>query len=545
MTRTKSRRHMAARSILASLLLVAGMPHVLGAQQQLEAAPPVETPPAETARIIVDQQARQLLYQPGGAAEPRPVPGDDQVMVLSRDRRTPIPVVVEHTNSALYTCQLTQTAVRAPALDTLSQFLTKLGPYLTNALPVIARVASVQAKAELDTITTAAQQLRVELAKLDSRVHGDRGLEGVNRRALVALNRMRATPHGVNADVTSQFGRWLQDGSPKLCDGACERLKLPDSVGVTLVRIDSLRQVLRDQLAQVELAETIDPEVPSLRDSISGLESRRGMAAEVRVSALEADIATAQANLLGRAGVLAVDESMRGAVEDLVTRADSALKDAPKTLSAARAVEALAVRIVHAKDRIPCESTTVRWDTGKELEIRVTPRQEAELAGLGMDNERVYKVRVLPHWEFHPSLGLSFLAVPRARYAEYEAVKEGDEQYRISRSGRTDSRFDYALTLGLVNRRLDWRRDRNVALWLPEITINPTKDVKLMALGAAASYRILKLGAGAAWTRHSVLADQTVGDVVKSSEVPTRETYGKPKLYVSLSLMGLPPFLPD
>lgn len=542
MTRTKSRRHMAARSILVSLLLVASVPHVLRAQQA-EAVPPVET-----ARIIVDQKARQLLYQPGGTAQPRPVPADDQVMVLSRDRRTPIPVVVEHTNSALYTCQLTQTAVRAPALDTLSQFLTKLGPYLTNALPVIATVSAVEVKAEIDTITTAAEQLRDELAQLDSRVHGDRGMGGVNRRALVALNRMRATPHGVNADATSQFGRWLQDGFPELCDGACERLELPDSVAVTLVRIDSLRQVLRNQLAQVERAETIDLEVSSLRSLISGLESQRGMAEAntgAQVSALEATIATAQKDLLGRAGVLAVDQSMRGAVEDLVARADSALKDAPKTLSAARAVEALAVRIVHATDRIPCENTSVRWDTGKDLEIKVTPRQEAELAGLGMDNERVYKVRVLPLWEFHPSLGLSLLAVPRARYAEYEALKEGDEQYRISRSGRTDSRFDYALTLGLVNRRLDWRRDRNVALWLPEITINPTEDVKLMALGAAASYRILKLGVGAAWMRHSVLAGQAVDDVIKSSEVPMRETYGKPKLYVSLSLIGLPPFLPN
>lgn len=534
MSRTESSRLPAALLILlGSMPLAVGGPHPLSAQGQRSGDP---------ARIILDQEAHQLKYQPGGGANPQTV-ADDQILVLGRDRRIPIPVTVRRTNSALYTCQLAQTAIRAPALDTVSQFLTKLGPYLTNALPLIA-APGLRTMAESDPTLTVAERLRQELSILDRRVHGDRGLEGVNRRSLVALNRMRTTPHGVDTLATQELRGWLrlQGGSGPLCDSACKRLVLPEQVSVSLVRISSLREELREPLTAVERAETQDTSVASLLSQISVLEQQRGF---TRATTLDPQIAAAQRLLATRAGVLAADRTLRSMVENVIFSADSALKDAPKTLAAARTVEALATRVIHATDEIPCESTSVRWDTGKDLVIKVTPRQDAELAGLGLESEREYKVRVLPDWEFHPSVGLSLLAIPRARYPEYEAVKEGDQQYRISRSGRTDSRFDYALTLGLVNRRLDWRRDRNLALWLPEITINPTEDVKLMAVGTAASYRIFKLGTGVAWTRHSVLSGQAVGDVVQTEDVPTRETYGKPKLYLSISLMGLPPFLPN
>jgi hypothetical protein len=315
-----------------------------------------------------------------------------------------------------------------------------------------------------------------------------------------------------------------------------------DEVADSLVRIGILHGVLYDSLKRANA-----PQLEPLRERIKALEKERAaaLAAKDTVLAmrLARNIRVKVDTLRTEGGTLAADTLRHKFVTELVKQARIAVDDTQKTLAGARSLEALTHRVVHAKPEIDCQKTEVRWDTGRSLTIKVTPRQETELAGLAKEAERKYEVQVLPDWAFRPSVGLSLVSVPKARFQKYEAVKEGEGQFRINPEGRTDDRFNLALTLSLTPRWLDGRRTNDVAFWLPEFSIDPTNDVKLLALGGGLSWRMAKLGLGVAWRRHSVLAGNSANDIITSDKIPTRDTYGRGRFYLSISLMGLPPFL--
>jgi len=141
---------------------------------------------------------------------------------------------------------------------------------------------------------------------------------------------------------------------------------------------------------------------------------------------------------------------------------------------------------------------------------------------------------------------LSFLFVPDAHFAKFGTKKVNDTTFSIQSIGTTDDRFTYGLTLGLAPRPLDFR-DTKVpfALWLPELTVNPGTDVKAVAIGIGASIGFVKFGWGAAYTKHTVLDGLDPSATLKSADdLATRDTYGKPRQYFSVSLIGVAPFVP-
>jgi hypothetical protein len=87
-------------------------------------------------------------------------------------------IVVDSTNSALYTCGVTATVAHVPELDSLRAYLTAVAPYLAGAM----RLVSVPA---------AAESLRVALDSLDDVITGPRGLQWALRRTLEALDTLR------------------------------------------------------------------------------------------------------------------------------------------------------------------------------------------------------------------------------------------------------------------------------------------------------------------------------------------------------------------
>jgi hypothetical protein len=62
----------------------------------------------------------------------------------------------------------------------------------------------------------------------------------------------------------------------------------------------------------------------------------------------------------------------------------------------------------------------------------------------------------------------------------------------------------------------------------PGVHPHPPSSDRALGVGPALGWKALKLGVGALWTRHETPA----GD----------QTYGSPKLYLSLSVTGWEPF---
>jgi hypothetical protein len=125
------------------------------------------------------------------------------------------------------------------------------------------------------------------------------------------------------------------------------------------------------------------------------------------------------------------------------------------------------------------------------------------------------------------------------------------EKFGIVHPDRQDSRFTYGLTLGLTLgltwRGLDWREKDGAAVWIPELTVNPSSEVRAVGAGAAFSWwKILKVGVGYLWTKHKVLDGLSEGALLERAEdLRVRDSYQDGKWYISISLIGWPPFLPE
>lgn len=180
---------------------------------------------------------------------------------------------------------------------------------------------------------------------------------------------------------------------------------------------------------------------------------------------------------------------------------------------------------------------SVTLETGKSLLVTVTRRESSDESADLARNHLEFSLTVLPDWVIRPALGLSLLYSPESSFPTFEAreTSQGDQFFE---SGEQDRQFTYGLVLGVTYRAIDWRdRKSQLAVWPIELTVNPSDDVKAFGLGTAVSWNMVKLGVGGLWTKHAV----TVG----TPPVKTRDTYGDSKLYISLSIFGWPPFVPE
>jgi hypothetical protein len=83
-----------------------------------------------------------------------------------------------------------------------------------------------------------------------------------------------------------------------------------------------------------------------------------------------------------------------------------------------------------------------------------------------------------------------------------------------------------------------------MSIHIPELTVNPTSDVRAIGLGGALSFGAAKLGIGALWTRHQSLeAGQTIGTKLRDAAfLRLGDTYGRPRAYFSFAITGWPLF---
>lgn len=433
--------------------------------------------------------------------------GDAPTQTIGRGEAVRIPsghpakVSLVNSNSALYSCKITQEPIAVPELDTLKKFLSAAGGYL----PLVARGIAGAGGPGIPAITTldqAARAVEDQLAVLDSLVDGSTGLQRARRKVVTSLSLMRLTPDSVDPTVPSNLRQWFQD-SGRCADANCSHLTYPAEL---LAAFDAL------QLKVQELKR-----------------------ANMRAKPLEAQ---AQPDDRPR-----ITESLQAA-SDLLAAADRALTSSQATLHDTYAFERLAVRTMTASSTVPCDVVDVSWDQGKRLTFNISPIAGDELEPIATRESYEYKLDVLPRWKIRPTLGLTFLAAPHANHPKYSA-SQADTGFKIVENGSQDSRFTYGLTLGLTYGPLDQRTTSGWAMWLPELTVNPLDDVKAVGIGAGISYGVVKLGFGRLFTRHTVLDGQRVGDIIQTAdELRTRDTFGHGEWYVGISLIGLPPFVP-
>ena len=201
----------------------------------------------------------------------------------------------------------------------------------------------------------------------------------------------------------------------------------------------------------------------------------------------------------------------------------------------------MAKSVYDARDNLTDnQQYAVSLQEGKKITIKITPKSSPYLHPLADLDEKEFQISVVKDWRVHLGLGLSIFFSPRSTFPVYGTKSKGDS-VAVTESSRLTNQVDYALSLGLGTKLL-----RSFSIWFPELSINPSNKVQSLGLGGGISRGIFKLCAGVLWTKHAVLDDQRLADVLASAdELKTKETYGFPshgRFYIGISLIGWPPF---
>jgi hypothetical protein len=396
-------------------------------------------------------------------------------------------------------------------------------------------------------------------------------------------------PTRPSLSVGDTTGTGPQQDDPKICPVLENRYRaLANEVGNVETSRQPVAQALLninssiDELATVELAvrafaEKLDPEIDQLQEPL-----RQKIAAAVPNDRLSAysDLLTAYTTLEKIPGLEQASARLRDEVRDISEKAAAscpqlsvqigdglaevgiyldgvdavaalareAWADRNANFDAALALESFARNLLNAKPVwSDPEPFKVEWDKGKTVTITITRREDPVLARVNATQKPLeVTVQVLPDRVFRPSVGLALLYTKDAVFPTYgtkavPGVETGEVS--IVEKDQADERFSYGLTLGMTWRFLDWRQSSGWAVWLPELTINPAEDKRGFEVGVGVSYKMFKLGAGVGWTKHSVLDGQNVDDVLPDDgSLKTEDVYGKPKVYLSFSVIGWPPF---
>jgi hypothetical protein len=527
-----------ARVVSTALLAVAGLSAAPAARAGEPTPSPTPTALAPT-RLTLDHKTGQAFLKIPGKT-PTPVESGDRKRAPKKRK---IVVQIENTNTALYSYAATATEVEPDEIAALRGFLGGLKPYLTEAATRIAGAdfALREEKAfaanrvtplveRYEAIVVSLKEIVKQLQRLDRAVSGDDGLEDTEARASTTLNAMawgEPAPRKLAGELCAEIcGRFEDTDVPDKTD----RCSPPAQTTRRLTAVRELTEAFSALLRELSKWAKDDP--GRLLQDVSRVS---------RLSDLTPVERKAIRDLRVKVTAIATDEH----VEEVIAAAKKARDDAPTVNAAAGEVETLAKRVIEARDTWCSEPIEISAMVGKEVSVEVTAQTDPEL---GHRPPLRFHATLLPNWPVRPALGLTLLGSPDSRFPQY-VTKEAGMGFQIVQSGEQDSRFTYGLTLATTWQGLDRRDERNKrwAIWFPEVTINPSDDVRAFGLGAGVSFwKILKIGGGILWTKHKVLVGQSPGDILPTADaLRLRDAYGKPdKWYVGISLIGWPPFVP-
>lgn len=462
------------------------------------------------------QQARLISFK-GGVEQARILRPGARVLLGGSDT---VRVRVTNTNTAIYRFARQSQPVPAPGLDPLRSFLGTVKPFLPEVGLLIGGAPGTRGgagatglsrsilptdlpfgtPASVSRALAAGKRAERDVATIDDAIHGSGGLQQTHTRVLATLERMRT-----GEDVERAAGQLRE--TLHLSGDGCSTANRARRLPVTL----------------------------TLLQAIEDLEPAR---AELRQAILDGYI-----ELNGYAGFQGLTDSL-GRIR---AAADSAVGDYEPLISVAYRVESLTLTAAYACSTWTGGTVSVKSDTGRSLTLSIDARSEPELSRVADRSPVGYTVTFLPRWIVRPSLGASLLVAPHGTFPKFgarsPATGGGTEIYE---SGTQDARFNWGITLGFTWRGMSLGPDEKpiVALWLPELTVNPGGDSKALSAGVGMSFRFLKLGVGLSWIRHSELVDLTVGQAIPNKDfLRVRDTFRSPKLYVSLSIFDWPPFV--
>ena len=426
-------------------------------------------------------------------------------------------VRVVNGNTAVYqysveTNVVPPTAAKVPKLAV--DFLKQLKPFLPEvalaaAGPVIAgrprgmeatvthsmlpSQAPAEASERLRSVWSAGQKAERALAVLDDRIYGPKGLQQSTALVLATLERMRS------GDV-ELLARQLGD-SLALASKGCEGAGAPDGLPLTGDVIRATQGVMQ---------------------------ARRSLT-------------TATAEAGAELYTLAPQRELRDSLRRVGTMADTALAAFEDVIASAYAFERLALSVARACASVNVK--TVRMDTTRRiLMLRMAPNSDPQIARTASRDTSTFSITLVDEPVRLYSLGASLLVAPNASYslAGTRAATGGVE---IFENGIKDQRFSWGLTFGVGWRLSTSISARGIRLWVPELTIPASTDVKSLGLGTGLSFGLVKIGAGALWVRHEELLGQRFGQVIPTAnDLKKGDVYGRGRLYFSVSVFDVPPF---
>ena len=443
--------------------------------------------------LVIDHTERKARFQNAVVED------GDQIRMRSPHN---VVVQVKNSNSALYECQVSATKTSTPELDATLGFMKALGPYLIEGAVMragkqVSLYSLPQAVSGTGHISDKAREIENVLVGIDEILFDPTGLHPLFARTAHELDRMRLLESHQSIDLTSYR----------------------DFAKLTCVMNGTECRELRA--------------VRQLASALDSLGKIHGPFAEM------------------------AKNSANDTLKELAARSASALADADGMLGLAYLVERMVQRTLSATKTFSCSPRiNLSLFSGRDATVTLSASSVSEIARVASSSVIVrgstaepyaLKVSARPDWLIRPTLGLSFVAVPDGEYPKFGTKTINDTTHKIRTAGSTDARFTYGLVLATTWRFLDWRDKKfPAAFYLPELTVNPSNDIKAAGIGIGVSLSRVKFGFGYAVTKHSVLAngqqlDATLRD---PEELSVRDAYGKRKFYWSVSLIGLPPFLP-
>ena len=417
--------------------------------------------------------------------------------VVRLPRSVPVDVRVVNTNTAFYRFSKESEASPLPEMESVRSFMGRLGPYFPDLRASLGRTRSRGAE-EIDVVAlNTSRRLLLE------------GMANV-RAAMVRLDVALYGPQGLNENLTT-----------------------------SLLALEQMRRGVPPEQASEPLRQSL------------GLGAPCGTGAPVRLATSQQlltavfDLAHSSQNVIAALGGPEFESdaawrALRDSADQFNQRAQKALTDFEPLVATAYRVERLVGIVAGACSQWSAGAIAGTLTSGRTLEIRVEPRTEPELARLGDHQARTFRVGVQPRFIVRPGVAVGIVAAPHARFAKY-GTRPASGGFEIVETGRTDARFSPGGMLGLTWPGLDQREQRGFAVWLPELTVT-AGGVPAFGVGAAISWRFLKVGAGALWVRHLALDGVRSGAIVSDpSGLRLSDSYGSPTLYLSMSVFDWSP----
>lgn len=435
-------------------------------------------------------------------------------------RPASVQVKVVNTNTALYTVTTDETSAPPPSFESLRQFLAPVKAYIPelalvvkgghrarsagarSMLPAVAPQGSTSGSSDAarDALTNA-RTVESDLVDLDDNVAGSRGLNANLELAQYTLEQMRK---GVEAAADA----------------------LADSLGVPHQSCQSDSTALSPNAGSSDAS-------PSLAELFDTYRSLRSHTAILQASLLD--------TTLVRDPQLS---SFRGQLVQMKSRADSALANAQSTINEAYHTRDLTHVVLRACSHWESRPINVSRAAGRVITVHLTPRPDPELSRVAERPASTEAITILPPLSrIGATFGVTALYAGAARFHTYgvRATPAPNSYSEVYEATSVDDRFLYGLSLGFtINPRPNWRDSWSPVVWLPEITVAEAGSQHAVALGAAVSVWRIKVGAGALVVRHQELDNLTVHQqVTNANYLTTRDSYGRPLFYVSLSIINL------